>query len=140
VSFYQSTLAFAGVIQSFPSSRLGLGRQWPKTIHHKRTRPKKIAKFIGQPDYTLKITTTKGHEGVVDATPYLKLEAFEALQNADNFMYVLNGSCFIELDCGADLSAIQLKLNGSVLMVPCEQATLIASFDCSKSVNPACKP
>ncbi|MDP1547488.1 MAG: DUF2442 domain-containing protein [Anaerolineales bacterium] len=65
----------------------------------------KIANILAQPDYTLKITTTEGLVGVFDVAPYLTLEAFEPLQNLNNFMHVLNGGYFIEWDCGADLSA-----------------------------------
>jgi len=37
--------------------------------------------------------------------PYLQDEAFEALRNQSEFAKVINGSYFVEWDCGADLSA-----------------------------------
>lgn len=53
----------------------------------------------------LSITSDDGRIGDFDVSPYLKYEAFRALQNNQEFQKVRNGGYFVEWDCGADLSA-----------------------------------
>ncbi len=56
-------------------------------------------------NYNLHISAKDGRVGLFDVSPYLKFEAFLALQNEENFKKIHNGKYFIEWDCGADLSA-----------------------------------
>jgi len=65
----------------------------------------KIATVIPQRDGTLLITTTDGIVGSFDVRPYLRYEAFEALNDTTEFINVSNGGYFVEWHCGADLSA-----------------------------------
>jgi len=55
--------------------------------------------------HTLSIQTEEGNNGLFDITPYLQYEAFNNLNNPDEFRKVRNGRYYIEWDCGADLSA-----------------------------------
>jgi hypothetical protein len=65
----------------------------------------KIAEVKPEPNYILQITSEDGSIGLFDVSPYLELEAFRDLKNAEAFQKVKNGGYFIEWECGADLSA-----------------------------------
>ncbi|MEI7842993.1 MAG: DUF2442 domain-containing protein [Gallionellaceae bacterium] len=56
-------------------------------------------------DWTFLVTSNDGRIGQFDIRPYLKFEAFEELNNIDEFMKIKNGGYFVEWECGADLSA-----------------------------------
>ena len=58
-----------------------------------------------QPNLILTVVAKDGRVGQFDVSPYLQDEAFEALQNPNEFKKVINGGYFIEWDCGADLSS-----------------------------------
>ncbi len=55
--------------------------------------------------YKLYIVAEDGRSGLFDVSPYLRLEAFEELKNAESFRKVRNSGYFVEWDCGADLCA-----------------------------------
>lgn len=65
----------------------------------------KIKEVIPQEDYTLKIISNTGIEGLFDIKPYLEYEAFIPLKELSEFKKISNGVYFVEWDCGADLSA-----------------------------------
>ena len=65
----------------------------------------KIIKVKPAENYTLHIFSEDGTTGIFDVTPYLNLEAFQKLNDPENFSKITNGGYFIEWDCGADLSA-----------------------------------
>ena len=65
----------------------------------------RIAELKVQPNWILTIVAEDGRVGQFDVGPYLQDEAFEALQNPNEFKKVINGGYFIEWDCGADLSS-----------------------------------
>ncbi len=65
----------------------------------------RISEVKPNKNYTLKIITDGGITGIFDVSPYLRLEVFKELKNQDAFSKVMNGKCFVECDCGADLSA-----------------------------------
>ena len=75
----------------------------------------KIAKISPQPNYLLTIVTDDGRIGDFDVSPYLKYEAFEALQAYTEFLKVFNGGYFVEWDCGADLSADTIEARWQVV-------------------------
>ncbi|MEI8345844.1 MAG: DUF2442 domain-containing protein [Pseudomonadota bacterium] len=56
-------------------------------------------------DYFLLITTDDGRTGKFDLKPYLHYEAFETLNDVVEFNKIINGSYYVEWECGADLSA-----------------------------------
>ena len=65
----------------------------------------RIAELKIQPNWILTVVAEDGRVGQFDVGPYLQDEAFESLQNQSEFAKVINGSYFIEWECGADLSA-----------------------------------
>jgi len=65
----------------------------------------RIAEIKIQPNWILTVVAEDGRVGQFDVSPYLQDEAFEALQNPNEFKKVINGGYFIEWDCGADLSS-----------------------------------
>jgi hypothetical protein len=65
----------------------------------------RIAGISPQPNWVLSIVADDGRIGNFDVSPYLKYEAFEALQDHTQFLKVFNGSTLSNWDCGADLSA-----------------------------------
>jgi hypothetical protein len=73
----------------------------------------RIQEIKVKPNWMLSIITDDGRKGNFDVSPYLSYEAFEPLKDASEFAKVINGSYFIEWDCGADLSAdtIETKIN-----------------------------
>jgi len=75
----------------------------------------KIAEISPQPNCVLSIVTDDGRIGDFDVSPYLKYEAFEALQDYDEFLKVFNGGYFVEWDCGADLSADTIESRWQVI-------------------------
>lgn len=64
-----------------------------------------IVHVTPRPDFMLLIESDEGSSGIFDVRPYLALEAFRPLQDAEAFAKVQNGRYFIEWACGADLSA-----------------------------------
>jgi hypothetical protein len=65
----------------------------------------RIVEIKIQPNWILTVVAEDGRVGQFDVSPYLQDEAFEALQNQNEFKKVINGGYFIEWDCGADLSS-----------------------------------
>ena len=65
----------------------------------------KIAHITPKADFTLLIESEEGQSGLFDVRPYLELEAFRPLQDANEFFKIQNGRYFIEWNCGADLSS-----------------------------------
>jgi hypothetical protein len=83
----------------------------------------RIAEVHPQPDWVLSIVADDGRVGRFDLSPYLEYEAFDELQDHDEFMKVSNGGYFIEWECGADLSADTIEArwrvdgeNGSLVL------------------------
>jgi hypothetical protein len=64
-----------------------------------------IAQLTPHADWKFSVVTQDGRTGQFDVRPYLKLEAFEELQDIGEFMKISNGGYFVEWACGADLSA-----------------------------------
>ena len=64
-----------------------------------------IVHVTPRPDFMLLIESDEGSSGIFDVRPYLGLEAFRPLQDAEVFAKVQTGRYFIEWACGADLSA-----------------------------------
>jgi len=64
-----------------------------------------IADVIPQDNYSLFIRTDDGRCGVFDVTPFLDAEAFAPLKDKREFSHILNRKCFVEWQCGADLSS-----------------------------------
>ncbi len=65
----------------------------------------RIIKVEPAENYTLHIISEDGKTGIFDVKPYLDLEAFQKLNDPENFSKITNGGYFIEWDCGTDLSA-----------------------------------
>jgi hypothetical protein len=65
----------------------------------------RITQVTPETNYTLQIVSEDGCTGTFDVSPYLELEAFRVLKNADAFQKVKNGGYFVEWECGPDLSA-----------------------------------
>lgn len=65
----------------------------------------RIATVNPRENHTLEVVADDGRVGRFDMTPYLELEAFEALKEPANFKKVTNGRYFVEWPNGADLSA-----------------------------------
>ena len=74
----------------------------------------KIVEISPQPNWVLSIVADDGRIGNFDVSPYLGYEAFEALQNYNEFLKVSNGEYFVEWDCGADLSADTIEVRWQV--------------------------
>ncbi|MFQ3169517.1 MAG: hypothetical protein ACI8QI_002087 [Limisphaerales bacterium] len=74
----------------------------------------KIAEVHPELDYRLRVVADDGRVGLFDVRPYLKYEAFAALERDDEFERVSNGGYFIEWDCGADLSADTIEAKWEV--------------------------
>lgn len=72
----------------------------------------RIAELNIQSNWILTVVADDGRVGHFDVGPYLKDEAFEALQNQNEFAKVINGGYFIEWDWGADLSADTIEFVG----------------------------
>jgi hypothetical protein len=73
----------------------------------------KIVNIKPAKDYKIHIVLDDGREGFFDVSPYLEYEAFKELKNPDSFNKIINGSYYVEWDCGADLSidTIEAHLN-----------------------------
>lgn len=65
----------------------------------------KIAHIEPLPDFSLKVTSTDGKTGCFDVRPYLRQDAFRALNDIGAFARIKNGGYYVEWECGADLSA-----------------------------------
>jgi len=65
----------------------------------------RIAQLTAHADWTFLIIANDGRRCQFDVRPYLRYEAFEALNDVDEFMKIRNGGYFVEWECGADLSA-----------------------------------
>ncbi|TLU82118.1 MAG: DUF2442 domain-containing protein [Chlorobium sp.] len=83
----------------------------------------RIAELHPQSDWVLSIVAEDGRIGRFDVTPYLEYEAFEELQDHDEFMKVSNGGYFIEWECGADLSADTIEARWQVIDKAATKAT-----------------
>jgi len=83
----------------------------------------KIAEISPQPNWVLSIVADDGRIGNFDVSPYLEYEAFEALQNYNEFLKVSNGEYFVEWDCGADLSADTIEARWQIVGKSVQQAT-----------------
>ncbi len=83
----------------------------------------KIAEISPQPNWVLSIVADDGRIGNFDVSPYLEYEAFEALQNYNEFLKVSNGEYFVEWDCGADLSADTIETRWQIVGKSAQQAT-----------------
>jgi hypothetical protein len=75
----------------------------------------RIAEISPQPNWVLSIVADDGRIGNFDVSPYLKYEAFEALQDRMEFLKVFNGGYFVEWDCGADLSVDTIEARWQVV-------------------------
>ncbi len=75
----------------------------------------RIAEISPQPNWVLSIVADDGRIGKFDVSPYLKYEAFEALQDHNEFLKVFNGRYFVEWDCGVDLSADTIEARWQVV-------------------------
>lgn len=75
----------------------------------------RIAKIYPQPNWILSIAADDGRIGNFDVTPYLQYEAFQELQDANQFKRVFNGGYFIEWDCGADLSTDTIEAQWKIV-------------------------
>ncbi|NTV02449.1 MAG: DUF2442 domain-containing protein [Chlorobiaceae bacterium] len=67
------------------------------------------------PDKTLSVIADNGYTGTFDVKPYLKYEAFEALNSTEEFLKIMNGGYFVEWNCGADLSADTIEAYWTVI-------------------------
>jgi hypothetical protein len=75
----------------------------------------RIAELQTQPDCVLSIVADDGRIGKFDVSPYLEYEAFNLLQDKNEFAKVFNGGYFVEWDCGADLSADTIEAQWNVI-------------------------
>ena len=82
----------------------------------------KIAEISPQPNWVLSIVADDGRIGNFDVSPYLGYEAFEALQNYNEFLKIYNGEYFVEWDCGADLSADTIEARWQIVGKSAQQA------------------
>jgi hypothetical protein len=83
----------------------------------------RIATISPRPNWVLSIVAGDGRIGTFDVSPYLKYEAFEALQDHTQFLKVFNGGYFVEWDCGADLSADTIEARWQVVGKATQQIT-----------------
>lgn len=74
----------------------------------------RIVELKAEPDWTLSVVADDGRQGRFDVRPYLRFEAFSALNDKDGFAKVANGGYFIEWECGADLSADTIEARWQV--------------------------
>jgi hypothetical protein len=75
----------------------------------------KILEIHPQPNWVLAIVADDGRMGNFAVSPYLTSEAFENLQDYNEFIKIFNGGYFIEWDCGADLSADTIEAQWQVV-------------------------
>jgi hypothetical protein len=75
----------------------------------------RIAGISPQTNWVLSVVADDGRIGNFDVSPYLEYEAFEALQDHNEFLKVFNGGYFVEWDCGADLSADTIEARWHVV-------------------------
>jgi len=73
-----------------------------------------ILDIKANPDKTLTIIADNGRIGTFDLTPYLHYEAFEGLNDTEEFLKVRNGGYYVEWDCGADLSADTIEAHWTI--------------------------
>ena len=66
------------------------------------------------PNGLLSIVADDGRVGILDVRPYLGDEAFESLQDPEEFQKIVNGGYFVEWNCGADLSADTIEARWQV--------------------------
>lgn len=74
----------------------------------------KLAQITPNPDFTLQIVSDDNRIGIFDVKPYLNLPAFTQLKNPADFAKLINGSYFVEWECGADLSADTIEAHWRV--------------------------
>jgi hypothetical protein len=71
-----------------------------------------IIAIAANDDWTLDLIFSGGVERHFDVEPLLTCEAFQPLRDIKHFRNVLNRGYFIEWECGADLSADTLYIEG----------------------------
>lgn len=76
-----------------------------------------IIEIIPKDDFVLYIKAEDGVVGLFDVKPYLESEAFAPLKNKDEFERIYNGKCFIEWECGADLSADTIEARWETMSI-----------------------
>ncbi|TCD48025.1 DUF2442 domain-containing protein [Chlorobium sp. N1] len=73
-----------------------------------------ILDIKANPDKTLTIIADNGCIGTFDLTPYLHHEAFEGINDTEEFLNVRNGGYYGEWDSGRDLSADTIEANRTI--------------------------
>jgi len=82
-----------------------------------------IVEIHPQSNWVLSIVAEDGRVGSFDVSPYLGYEAFEDLRDHNEFVKVSNGRCFVEWDCGADLSADTIEARWRIIGKATPQTT-----------------
>lgn len=75
----------------------------------------RITELQVESNHALSIVADDGRIGRFDVSPYLEFEAFAPLRDENEFSKIVNGSYFIEWDCGADLSADTIEAQWQVI-------------------------
>ena len=84
----------------------------------------RIKELHPQANWILYIVADDGRVGSFDVEPYLEYEAFNELQDHNEFMKVLNGGYFVEWESGADLSADTIEARWQVVGIDSTQMTV----------------
>jgi len=74
-----------------------------------------IKSIQAEPDWKIIYTLENDEMRLFDAKPYLKDEAFEELNNIEEFKKIHNGRYFIEWESGADLSLDTLNAHSVIV-------------------------
>ena len=74
-----------------------------------------IAKVEPRDNHQLLVQAENGLTGVFDVSPYLESEVFAPLKEKNNFFKIVNVRYFVELDCGADLSADTIEAKWNIM-------------------------
>jgi hypothetical protein len=77
----------------------------------------KIMQLRAEPNWILSLVADDGRVGNFDVSHYLADEAFERLRDPNEFLKVVNGTYFVEWECGADLSADTIEARWQVVKV-----------------------
>lgn len=85
----------------------------------------KIRELHAQTNWVLRIVADDGRVGTFDVRPYLEYEAFNELQDHDEFLKVSNGGYFVEWESGADLSADTIEARWQVLGIGAPRITAL---------------
>ena len=75
----------------------------------------RIAQLQTEPNWVLSLVSDDGRTGYFDVRPYLEYEAFSPLRDPGEFKKIVNGSYFVEWNCGADLSADTIEARWQVV-------------------------